>query len=138
MSTMIKGIEMPEPTENEISPVNAMMTAKDSTSDQALSIFTDQAKAATNTFVQAVSETLKRVTETFKDTVEILLKCARTLVKQNRALALGRCYYPKYYHYAMYGKKYRTRKKYMDRLIKLSLEEKFDDGRDVENAESDN
>lgn len=127
MSTMMKGIEMPEPTENEISPVNAMETAKDSASDRALSIFTEQAKAATNTFVQAASEMLKRVTETFKDTVEILLKCARTLVKQNRALVLGRCYYPKYYHYAMYGKKYRIRKKYMDRLIKLSLDKESEE-----------
>lgn len=110
-----------------ISSANAMATAGDSTSDQALSIFTDQAKAATNTFVQAASETLKRVTETFKDTVEILLKCARTLVKQNHALVIGRCYYPKYYHYAVYGKKYRTRKKYMDRLIKLSLDKESEE-----------
>ena len=121
-----------------ISSANAMAAAGDSASTQALSIFTDQAKAATNTFVQAASETLKRVTETFEDMVEILLKCARTLVKQNRALVLGRCYYPKYYHYAVYGKKYRTRKKYMDRLIELLLKEEFDDGRDAEKAESDN
>lgn len=81
MSTMIKGIEMPEPTENEISPVNAMMTAKDSTSDQALSIFTDQAMAAINTFVQAVLEAFKRIAEALEEMVEILLKYMRTLVK---------------------------------------------------------
>lgn len=121
-----------------IRSANAMATAGDSASAQALSIFIDEVNTATNTFAQAASETLKRFTETFEDMVEILLKCARTLVKQNRALVLGRWYYPKYYHYAVYGKKYRTRKKYMDRLIKLSLEEEFDDGRDAEKAESDN
>lgn len=114
MSTMIKGIEMPEPTENEISPVNAMATAGDSTLNQALSIFMDQAIPAVNNLIQTA-------TEVFENTVEAIVKAANLLRKRNRAMTLGRWYYPKYYHYAVYSKKYRIRKKYMDRLIKLSL-----------------
>ena len=66
-----------------ISSANAMAAAGDSASAQALSIFIDEVNTATNTFAQTALEALKRVTEMFKDTVEILLKCARTLVKQS-------------------------------------------------------